>query len=78
MLTGVSPMTARRVAPENVPTKEKNHESFLLQLIGTGLAHRRETLSNSDQAPGLENKHWADKPQIRGSPSPRSNGMRGT
>ena len=32
----------------------KNHESFPLLKIGTGLTRRRETLSNSDQAPGLE------------------------
>ena len=52
------------------PHQGKIDESFPFLKIGTGLAHRRETLSNSDQAPGLAN-HWADRPQKRGSPLQR-------
>ena len=33
MLTGVSPMTARRVAPEKRPHQRKNHESFLQKMV---------------------------------------------
>ena len=38
------------------PPGKKIHESFPLLKIGTGLTHRCETLSNSDQAPDLENE----------------------
>ena len=49
------------------PHEGKNHESFLLQIIGTGLTHRRDAVQRrSGPRPGQ--KHWADRPQIRGSP----------
>ena len=42
------------------------HESFLLQMIGTGL--RRETLSHSDQAPGLDKNTGLTSHRYEGLP----------
>ena len=54
----------------------KNRESFLLQITCTGLTHRCETLSHSDQAPNLD-KNTANRPQTRGSPSQNKLAHRG-